>query len=48
MTTKDKVTEIFCIIDEFDKNLDGWAEEKPASITVQVFLSPPLIFTVLH
>ena len=23
MITKDKVTEIFCIIDEFDKNLDG-------------------------
>ena len=23
MVTKDKVTEIFCIIDEFDKNLDG-------------------------
>ena len=23
MFTKDKVTEIFCIIDEFDKNLDG-------------------------
>ena len=22
MITKDKVTEIFCIIDEFDKNLD--------------------------
>ena len=23
MITKDKVTEIFCIIDEFDKKLDG-------------------------
>ena len=23
MITKDKVTEIFCIIDEFDKNLNG-------------------------
>ena len=23
MITKDKVTEIFCIIDEFDKNMDG-------------------------
>ena len=23
MITKDKVTEIFCIIDAFDKNLDG-------------------------
>ena len=23
MITKDKVTEIFCTIDEFDKNLDG-------------------------
>ena len=23
MITKDKVTEIVCIIDEFDKNLDG-------------------------
>ena len=23
MITKDKVTEIFCVIDEFDKNLDG-------------------------
>jgi len=23
MTTKDKVTEIFCIIDEFDKNLNA-------------------------
>ena len=23
MIAKDKVTEIFCIIDEFDKNLDG-------------------------
>ena len=23
MITKDKVTEIFCIIDEFGKNLDG-------------------------
>ena len=23
MITKDKVTEIFCMIDEFDKNLDG-------------------------
>ena len=23
MINKDKVTEIFCIIDEFDKNLDG-------------------------
>ena len=23
MITKDKITEIFCIIDEFDKNLDG-------------------------
>ena len=23
MITKDKVTEIFCIIDEFDKNLGG-------------------------
>ena len=23
MITKDKVTEIFCIINEFDKNLDG-------------------------
>ena len=22
MITKDKITEIFCIIDEFDKNLD--------------------------
>ena len=24
MITKDKVTEIFCVIDEFDKNLDGF------------------------
>ncbi len=23
MITKDRVTEIFCMIDEFDKNLDG-------------------------
>ena len=23
MITKDKATEIFCIIDEFDNNLDG-------------------------
>ena len=28
MITKDKVTEIFCIIDEFDKNLDGELKKK--------------------
>ena len=30
MITKDKVTEIFCIIDEFDKNLDGELKKKTA------------------
>ena len=27
MITKDKVTEIFCMIDEFDQNLDGELKE---------------------
>jgi len=31
MITKDKVTEIFCIIDEFDKNLDGELKKKSKS-----------------
>lgn len=30
MITKDKITEIFCIIDEFDKNLDDELKKKPA------------------
>ncbi len=31
MITKDKVTEIFCIIDEFDKNFDLELKKKTIS-----------------
>ena len=42
MITKDKVTEIFCIIDEFDKNLCSaltaycFFENKPEALPVYV------------
>lgn len=31
MITKDKVTEFFCIIGEFDKNLNKESKKKPSS-----------------
>ena len=36
MITKDKVTEIFCIIHEFDKNLDGELKKNCVYLTRMV------------
>ena len=34
MITKDKVTEIFCIIDEFDKKLDSDLKRKVGNLAI--------------
>ena len=42
MITKDKVTEIFCIIDEFDKNFESELKKNLLPVTRLFRLKQPL------
>ena len=39
MITKDKVTNIFCVIDEFCKNFDAEMEKSPSQWEIQVLVT---------